>query len=45
MKKNALGNPCEKHSDIPQFVGEKVKLGDLISKAEVERCGDRFFPA
>ena len=44
MKKNALGNPCEKHSDIPQFVGEKVKLGDLISKAKVERCGDRFFP-
>ena len=28
----------------PQFVGEKVKLGDLISKAKVERCGDRSFP-
>ena len=28
----------------PQFVGERVKLGDLISKAKVERCGDRSFP-
>lgn len=28
----------------PQFVGEKVKLGDLISKAKVEHCGDRSFP-
>ena len=31
-------------SSKPQFVGEKVKLGDLISKAKVERCGDRSFP-
>ena len=28
----------------PRFVGEKVKLGELISKAKVERCGDRSFP-
>ena len=28
----------------PQFVGEKVKLGELISKANAERCGDRSFP-
>ena len=28
----------------PRFVGEKVKLGELISKAKVERCGDRPFP-
>ena len=28
----------------PQFVGERVKLGELISKAKVERCGDRSFP-
>lgn len=28
----------------PQFVGERVKLGELISKARVERCGDRTFP-
>lgn len=34
---------CRKPSK-PQFVGEKVKLGDLISKAKVERCGDRSFP-
>ena len=31
-------------SSKPQFVGEKVKLGELISKAKVERCGDRSFP-
>ncbi len=28
----------------PRFVGEKVKLGELISKAKVERCGNRSFP-
>ena len=28
----------------PRFVGERVKLGELISKAKVERCGDRSFP-
>ena len=28
----------------PQFVGEKVRLGELISKAKVERCGNRSFP-
>ncbi len=27
-----------------RFVGEKVKLGELISKAKVERCGNRSFP-
>lgn len=31
-------------SSKPRFVGEKVKLGELISKAKVERCGDRSFP-
>lgn len=31
-------------SSKPRFVGEKVKLGELISKAKVERCGDRPFP-
>lgn len=31
-------------SSKPRFVGEKVKLGELISKATVERCGDRSFP-
>lgn len=34
---------CRKPSK-PRFVGEKVKLGELISKAKVERCGDRSFP-
>ena len=28
----------------PQFVGERVRLGELISKAKVERCGNRSFP-
>ncbi len=28
----------------PRFVGEKVRLGELITKAPVERCGDRDFP-
>ena len=28
----------------PRFVGEKVKLGEVISKAKVERCGNRSFP-
>lgn len=31
-------------SSKPRFVGKKVKLGELISKAKVERCGDRSFP-
>ena len=31
-------------SNKPRFVGEKVRLGELISKAKVERCGDRSFP-
>lgn len=31
-------------SSKPRFVGEKVKLGELISKAKVERCGNRSFP-
>ena len=31
-------------SSKPRFVGEKVKMGELISKAKVERCGDRSFP-
>ncbi len=31
-------------SNKPQFVGEKVRLGELITKAPVERCGDRDFP-
>ena len=31
-------------SSKPRFVGEKVKLGEVISKAKVERCGNRSFP-
>ncbi|MGE9973467.1 restriction endonuclease subunit S [Collinsella sp. SGI.178] len=31
-------------SNKPQFVGKRVKLGELISKAKVERCGGRSFP-
>ena len=29
----------------PRFQGRRVKLGDVISKAKVERCGKRQFPA
>ena len=28
----------------PRFDGEWVRLGELISKAPIERCGDRKFP-
>ena len=33
-------------SSKPPFAGEarRVRLGELISKAKVERCGDRDFP-
>lgn len=36
MDKNALGNPCEKHSPFPQFVGEcrRVKLNEICSKGK-----------
>ena len=36
MDKNALGNPCEKHSPFPKFVGEcrRVKLNDICSKGK-----------
>lgn len=30
MKENALGKPCEKHSDSLKFVGNKVKLENRI---------------
>ena len=36
MDKNTLGNPCEKHSSFPQFVGEcrRVKLNEICSKGK-----------
>ena len=36
MDKNALGNPCEKHSPFPKFVGEcrRVKLNEICSKGK-----------
>ena len=36
MDKNTLGNPCEKHSSFPQFVGEcrHVKLNEICSKGK-----------
>ena len=36
MDKNALGNPCEKHSPFPKFVGEcrRAKLNEICSKGK-----------
>lgn len=36
MKENALGNPYEQHSDVPQFVEEckRVKLSEICSKGK-----------
>ena len=41
---NSIDRASTSATDKPRFSGEWVRLGELISRAKVERCGDRSFP-